>query len=46
MRNKWNRKIYCVVEIKEGRVTLKREDGSEFTIAEKEYISNYVKNNA
>lgn len=46
VKNRWNRKIYQVVEAKDGKVTLKREDGSEFTIAEKEYISNYVKNNA
>ena len=46
VRNKWNKKSYEVIAIENGRVTLKREDGSEFTIAEKEYISNYVKNNA
>ena len=46
VRNKWNRKTYEVLEIKDGKVTLKRSDGSVFTIAEKEYIANYIKNNA
>ena len=46
VRNKWNKKTYEVLEIKDGKVTLKRSDGSVFTIAEKEYVTNYLKNNA
>ena len=46
VRNKWNKKTYEVVSIENGRVTLKRTDGSVFNIAEKEYIANYIKNNA
>ena len=46
VRNKWNKKTYEVLEIKDGKVTLKRTDNSVFTIAEKEYIANYIKNNA
>ena len=44
--NKWNKKTYKVLEIKDGKVTLERPDGTVFTIAEKEYLANYVKNNA
>ena len=43
VRNKWNKKTYEVLEIENGKVTLKRADGSTFTIVEKEYIANYVK---
>lgn len=32
--------------IENGKVILRREDGSVFTIAEKEYIVNYIKENA
>lgn len=46
VKNRWNRKIYQVVEVKGNKVTLKREDGTVFTIAEKEYLANYIKNNA
>ena len=46
VRNKWNKKTYEVLEIKDRTVTLKRPDGTVFTIAEKEYLTNYVKNNA
>ena len=44
--NKWNKKVYEVLEIKDRKVTLQRPDGSKFTIDEKEYLYNYVKNNA
>ena len=43
VRNKWNRKIYRVVEIENGKVTLEREDGSQFTVVEKEYLANYIR---
>lgn len=46
VKNRWNRKIYRVVEIKDGKVTLERSDGSVFTIAEKEYVINYIKEKA
>lgn len=46
VRNKWNKKTYEVLEIENGKVTLKREDGSVFTIVQKEYVANYIKNNA
>lgn len=46
VRNKWNKKLYTVLEIENGKVTLKREDGSVFTIVQKEYITNYIKERA
>lgn len=46
VRNKWNKKTYEVIEIEKGIVTLKRADGSVFRIYEKEYLANYVKENA
>jgi hypothetical protein len=46
VRNKWNKKTYEVLKIENGKVTLKREDGSVFTIAQKEYIVDYIQNNA
>lgn len=41
VRNKWNGKMYEVLEITDKNVTLQREDGSRFTIMKKEYFSNY-----
>ena len=38
--------MYRVVGVKDGKVTLERPDGSVFTIAEKEYIANYIKEKA
>lgn len=38
VRNKWNNKKYLVLEIKDCDVMLEREDGSQFTIQEKEYF--------
>ena len=46
VRNKWNKKTYEVLEIKDGKVTLERPDGSQFTIVKAEYFLNYVENNA
>ena len=46
VRNKWNKKTYEVLEIENGKVTLKRENGSVFTIVQKEYITNYIKERA
>lgn len=41
VRNKWNKKTYEVLSRENGKVTLKRTDGSVFTIAEKEYFFSY-----
>lgn len=41
--NKWNRNWYEVTEVTDSSVTLKRKDGSQFTIAKKEYLYNYVR---
>ena len=46
VKNRWNRKIYQVVEVKEDKVTLKREDGSQFEIAKSEYFFNYSEKSA
>lgn len=46
VRNKWNKKKYEVMAIENSKVILRREDGSVFTIAEKEYIVNYIKEKA
>ena len=45
VRNKWNKKEYRVIEIKDGKVTLERPDGSQFTIVKAEYFLNYSENN-
>ena len=41
VRNKWNKKTYKVIEIKDGKVTLEREDKTQFTIVKAEYYANY-----
>lgn len=43
VKNKWNGKIYTVLETNEtdNTTTLKRDDGSQFTIQTKELYSNY-----
>ena len=46
VRNKWNKKLYEVMNIENRKVTLRRQDGTVFTIDEKEYLANYVKENA
>ena len=46
VRNKWNKKTYKVIEVKDGKVTLERPDGTRFTIAKAEYYANYSENNA
>ena len=40
-RNKWNNKMYEVLEITDKNVTLQREDGSQFTIQKSEYFFSY-----
>ena len=42
VKNKWNKKIYSVVNKDNGKVILQRVDGSRFEIAEKEFKSNYI----
>lgn len=42
VRNKWNKKKYEVMAIENGKVILRRTDGTVFTIAEKEYHANYI----
>lgn len=44
--NKWNKKTYKVIEIKDGKVTLERSDGSRFTIVKAEYFFNYIEKSA
>lgn len=41
VRNKWNKKDYTLVEVKEKTVVLKREDGSVFEIQKSEYFFSY-----
>ena len=40
--NRWNRKWYKVLEVKDRDVTLQREDKSTFTIDRKELFANYA----
>jgi len=42
VRNKWNKKTYKVIEVKDGKVTLERSDGTQFIIAKAEYFLNYT----
>lgn len=39
--NKWNGKAYSVVEKAKDKVTLRRNDGSQFTISSSEFHFNY-----
>ena len=41
VRNKWNKHTYTLVKEENGKVTLKREDGTQFTIAKADYNFNY-----
>lgn len=41
VRNKWNNKMYEALEITDKNVTLRREDGSQFTIQKSEYFFSY-----
>lgn len=45
VKNKWNSKTYEVVKEEGITVTLKREDGSMFTITKSEFHSTYKKLN-
>ena len=39
--NKWTGNVYTVLSMTDKEVTLRRSDGSEFTIAKCEYYFNY-----
>ena len=41
VRNKWNNKMYEVLEITDKNVTLQRDNGSQFTIQKSEYFLSY-----
>lgn len=41
VRNKWNGRYYQMLSIVQGKVTLKRDDGTQFVISEKEFNINY-----
>ena len=41
VKNRWNNRFYAVLNMTDKEVTLRREDGSEFTIAKYEYYFNY-----
>lgn len=43
VKNKWNNKIYEVLEINQKDVVLKREDNTTFTINTNEYVFSYRK---
>lgn len=36
-RNRWNKKIYKVIEKTDKTITLQREDGTQFTITVKDF---------
>ena len=40
--NRWNRKWYKVLEVKDREVTLQREDNSVLIIERKELFANYT----
>ena len=40
--NRWNRKWYKVLEVKDREVILQREDNSVLTIERKELFANYI----
>jgi hypothetical protein len=40
--NRWNRKTYKVIEKTDKIVTLQREDGTQFSIAAKDFSQIYV----
>lgn len=40
--NRWNRKWYKVLEVKDREVTLQREDNSVLIIERKELFANYI----
>lgn len=41
VKNKWNGKLYTVLDTTDCDVVLQREDGTKFTIQKKEYFFSY-----
>ena len=41
VQNRWNNRVYKVLEQKDDMVTLERDDGSQLTIEAKEFRFNY-----
>lgn len=41
VRNKWNSKLYTLIQDKGSSVILQRSDGSEFEISKSEFKANY-----
>ena len=41
VKNKWNGKLYTVLNVTAATVKLQRADGSEFEIQKSEYYANY-----
>ena len=46
VRNKWNKKKYTLIAVKDNTVVLQREDGSQFEIAKSEYFFSYSEKSA
>lgn len=42
-KNKWNGRMYDIVQVSDKEVTLRRASGSIFTIQRKEFDFNYIK---
>ena len=42
IRNKWNGKLYTLIQDKGSSVILQRSDGSEFEISKSEFKANYM----
>lgn len=41
VRNKWNKREYTLIAVKDNTVVLQRTDGSQFEIAKSEYFFSY-----
>lgn len=41
IRNRWNGKLYTLIQDKGSSVILQRSDGSEFEISKSEFKANY-----
>ena len=39
--NKWNNRVYKIINIENNQVTLERDDGTRFTITKQEYFFTY-----
>ena len=45
VRNKWNGKLYTLIQDKGSSVILQRSNGSEFEISKSEFKANYTEIN-